>query len=121
MDNLIELDSLFNNNYDFATLVSWASNHKIKGIGYYDKKTKQKIREFYENGAKIYNAAYFIEPEVFLPAIIESLEQSKYGKAIIRESGKKYPLGRAYRKMLDLRYELFEKQAFLDRFKNGEE
>ena len=115
-NNLLELDSYFTNNYDFATLISWAKNNKIQGIGYYDKSTMKEIGDFYTYGNKIYNSAYFIQPDIFIPAMIKSLEESKYSKVIARESGKKYPLGRVYKKLLEIRYELFEKQDFIARF-----
>lgn len=120
MNDMLDIKDYFKDNYEYATLVSWARDNKIKGIGYYDKGSGKKIADFYDYGVKLYNCSYFIKPEVFLPAMIKCLEESKYGKIIQRESGKKYTLGKVYKKLKEIHYDLFEEQEFLNRFETKE-
>ena len=120
MNNMLDIKEHFKDNYEYATLISWARNNEIKGIGYYDKGSGKKIADFYDYGVKLYNCSYFIKPEVFLPAMIKCLEESKYSKIIQRESGKKYTLGKVYKKLKEIHYDLFEEKEFLARFETKE-
>lgn len=120
LQDKIDIAEHFKDSYEYATLVSWARDNQIKGIGYYDKGSCKKIADYYDYGVKMYNCSYFIEPKKFLAPMIKCLEESKYGKIIQKESGKKYVLGKVYRKLKELHYNLFEEQEFLARFENKE-